>query len=345
MLLIAGRIALPVVVKNFVNDTLQGLNGYSGSVDDIDISLWRGAYQIKGLNIVKTGGKVPVPFVEAAQIDLSVQWKALIFDQSIVAEIELDSPKLNFVNSKSPAKSQSKVDESWTETVRKLTPFEVNLVTIHDGQVHYRDLESEPRVDIFIQHLEATAHNLTNSQDLGGTMYATVDANALAMGSGKVRLHARADPYADQATFETTFRLDGLQIKQLNSFLKAYANVDAEKGTFSLDAQFSAKNGKFNGYAKPFVKDLQLVNWKDEDKGFFGKVWETMVGAVADIFTDGDKDQIATRIPFSGTIKSPGADVWSTIGGLLRNAFIQSLRRGIEGSIRLDKESRLSKAK
>ena len=89
-MLVAARVALPYVVKRYVNKTLAELPGYSGSVADIDISLWRGAYQIQGLRVVKTGGKVPVPFVSSRLIDLSVEWKALL-NGSIVAEIEVIS--------------------------------------------------------------------------------------------------------------------------------------------------------------------------------------------------------------------------------------------------------------
>jgi uncharacterized protein YhdP len=342
ILLVAARAALPRFVKRFVNEKLQGLNGYTGRVDDVDLSLWRGAYQIKGLSIEKTGGKVPVPFLAADVIDLAVEWKALLHG-SIVAELELYDPKLNFVNAKSPAQSQTKVDQSWTDTVRGLVPFEINRVALHGGQVHYRDLEADPRVDVFVQRLEATARNLTNSEKLGGNLYATVSATALAMGSGKVHFKGSVDPYAKQPTFDVSFQLDGLEIKQLNSFLKAYANVDAQEGTFSLDSQFSAHGGRFQGYAKPFIKNLKLLKWNEEQEGFFGKLWEGMVQVVGEIFTNHPKDQIATKVPFSGSIENPSADIWSTIGGILRNAFLQSLRRGIEGNMSLDGHSHLSK--
>jgi uncharacterized protein YhdP len=332
ILLLGVRAALPVFVKRFVNDKLDELPGYSGHVEDIDLSLWRGAYQINGLRVVKTGGKVPVPFVSAQQIDLSVEWKALLHG-SIVAEIELFAPKLNFVNAKSPEHSQTGIDSKWTDTVRDLVPFDINRVAIHDGQIHYRDLEAKPRVDVFVQQLNATARNLTNSEDLGHSLYATFEGKALAMGSGKVGFNGRLDPYAPKPTFDVNFELDDLEIKQLNDFLQAYANVDAEAGTFSLDAEFTASHGKFHGYAKPFVKNLQLLRWDQEKESFFGKLWEGAVQVVSEIFTNHKKDRIATRIPFEGSVDQPNADIWATIGGVLKNAFLKSLRQGIEGSV------------
>jgi hypothetical protein len=55
------RLALPHVVRNYVNRTLSKIPDYRGEVGDIDIH-WRGAYTIHDANVVRTSGKVPVPF-------------------------------------------------------------------------------------------------------------------------------------------------------------------------------------------------------------------------------------------------------------------------------------------
>ncbi|MET0385517.1 MAG: DUF748 domain-containing protein [Polyangiales bacterium] len=331
-LLIGIRAVLPFVVERYVNKTLAGLDGYSGSVADIDLSLWRGAYQIHGLRIVKTGGRVPVPFVEARTIDLAVEWRALLRGK-IVAEIALLSPKVNFVNAKKPEQQQAKVGPSWTETLRDLVPFDINRVVIRDGQAHYRDFESDPRVDVFVQKIDATLRNITNSEAIGANLYASFEGKALAMGSGRVGFRGRLNPYANKPTFDFAFSLDRLKIKQLNNFLQAYANVDAEAGTFALDAELSASRGRFEGYVKPFIEDLQVLKWDEEKESFFGKLWEGVAEVIGEIFENQPRDQIATRIPVSGSVDSPSPDVWATMFGLIKNAFLQALRRGLEGSV------------
>ena len=55
-------------------------------------------------------------------------------------------------------------------TVRELAPFDINRFTIHDGSVHYRDRHSDPKVNIYIQHIRGVARNLTNAADLGGSL-------------------------------------------------------------------------------------------------------------------------------------------------------------------------------
>lgn len=49
VVLIAARAALPFVVEDYVNDHLQSLEAYDGSVQDVDIALLRGAYRIDGI--------------------------------------------------------------------------------------------------------------------------------------------------------------------------------------------------------------------------------------------------------------------------------------------------------
>src|SRR5262245_22824545 len=73
IVLIGARIALPFVVEEYANRKLAALHSYDGHVGDIDIHLWRGAYSIDDLVIVKTGAKRPVPFFSAQRIDLSVE--------------------------------------------------------------------------------------------------------------------------------------------------------------------------------------------------------------------------------------------------------------------------------
>jgi hypothetical protein len=338
VILVAGRLALPYVVKRYVNNTLQGLNGYSGSVADIGISLWRGAYQIKDLEIAKTGGKVPVPFLSAELIDLSVEWSALLHG-SIVAKIDLFDPKVNFVNAEKPQKRQPKVDSSWKDTAQSLVPVDINRVRIEGGQIHYRDFETKPRVDVFVQKLDATVRNLTNSDKFGNSLYSSFEGSALAMGSGKIGFKGRLDPYAAKPTFAFSFSVNDLQLKQLNPFLKAYADVDAEGGIFSMDSELAASHGKFNGYVKPFIKDLKVLNWKEEHESIFNKLWEGTVQLIGDVFENHSNGRIATRVPFHGSIDNPSADTLSTIGGLLKNAFLKALQRGLEGGMKLQPSS------
>ncbi len=112
VLLIVVRISLPFVVKYDVNNTLQDLDGYTGSVDDVDLSLYRGAYVIHKLSIQQTGDSIPIPFIDIKKIDLSVHWAALL-NGSVVGEVILNWPRVNLAVAENPDAKRMKSEPGW----------------------------------------------------------------------------------------------------------------------------------------------------------------------------------------------------------------------------------------
>src|SRR5687768_9212229 len=41
VVLVAIRAAMPMVIRDYINDQLQALEQYDGRVDDVDLALWR----------------------------------------------------------------------------------------------------------------------------------------------------------------------------------------------------------------------------------------------------------------------------------------------------------------
>jgi uncharacterized protein involved in outer membrane biogenesis len=333
VVLVALRIALPYIVKDYVNKTLDEIEGYQGHVADIDISLIRGAYQIKGVEIEETSGKVPVPFFSADVIDLSVEWSALL-KGSVVGEIEVYNPKINFVAG-AEEKDVEETGENWQDKVRELFPLRINRFQIIDGEVHYRNFTSDPQVNVYLSDLMVTATNITNSEKISESMVAKLKAEGTAMDQGKFNLSLDYDPYAQQPTFDLTAELEGVQLTKLNDFLKAYGNFDVQKGTFGLYTEFAASEGKFDGYVKPLIHDIEVFSWEADDRNFLEKMWEAVVGVVAGVVENPEEEQIGTVVPVSGRFDDPDVNIWSTIGTLLRNAFIEALIPGVERSIEI----------
>lgn len=354
LVIVGARMVAPHYVLKYVNRTLEDLDGYSGHVADVDLNIWRGAYVIEGVQIVKTTAKKSTPLLAIDQIDISIEWSALL-DGSIVGEIDLYKPQLNFLadkkkedpaeakNEKRQAKKAAQGESTWQEQVKALVPLKINRIGIHDGEIHYRDVHTDPKVNIFVQNFRGELTNLTNSEDLSESLVATASFRGRAMGSGKLQIDARVDPYKKAPTFELDAKLEDLEVKQLNNFLKAYANVDAERGRISVYSEVVARNQRFKGYVKPLIRDLRILRWRDEEEGLFGKLWEGLVEGATELFENHDKEQVATKIPFSGRIDSPDADVLTTALFVLRNAFIEALSRGLERSIAV-KDERITSA-
>src|SRR5438034_126247 len=111
-LVIAIRAALPYAVKYYVNRQLTRIPEYRGSVRDIDVHLWRGAYTIRNIRVVKTSGKVPVPFFSTPILDLSVEWKEL-FHGTVAGQVRVEKGQVNFVAGPTKEESQTGAKKGW----------------------------------------------------------------------------------------------------------------------------------------------------------------------------------------------------------------------------------------
>lgn len=331
--LVIFRLILPSIVLKHVNKSLQEIEGFTGHVEDIDIHLYRGAYVIKGLDLKKTGGKVPVPFFATPETDISIEWKS-IFDGKIVSEIDIYNPQLNFVVGPTEEQSQTSIDKHWTEVVKDLVPIDINRLQIFDGEIHYLDTKKKPAIDLFLNNVDAIALNLSNVENDSKALPSPIEATGNAYGNGKFRMTMNMDALKKDPTFDLNAELTGVDITKLNDFLKASANVDANAGTFHLYTELAAKHGGFEGYVKPVIKDLDLVDWKKEKKdGFFHRLYETIIGGASEVIENHPEDQIAAKIPIKGSFDNPQPDIWATIGSLLKNAFIQALKPSIDNSV------------
>ena len=345
--LIVLRLMLPSILLRYVNRQLTLIKGYSGHVGDIDVALIRGAYTIKDIRLDKTDGKVPVPFFSAMAIDLSVEWGAL-FHGSIVAKINVQHPILNFAKGPSEATSQTHIDKSWTQVVDNLIPFKLNRLEIFDGEIHYRDFYSNPKVDIFTRNVHIIAENLSNARHHKELLPSTAEATADVYG-GKATLHMKLDALNKVPTFEAKAELVKLDLTNLNNFLRAYGNFDVKAGEISIYTEAAAKDNMIKGYTKPIIKDLKVINWKEDKEHPLELAYKAVISAVTWVFKNHSKDQLATRAEFEGNLKDPDVNVMYIVGQLLRNAFIQALYPSLENSININtvgdkKETELSKA-
>lgn len=191
VLLIAFRLALPSIVKRYVNKVLADIPGYYGQVADIDIALIRGAYVIEGLYLNKVDAGSQVPFLNFEKTDISVQWKAL-FKGSIVSEIIMTRPELIYVLEDQKKDSAAKPKtEDWTKALTDLVPIEINHLKIIDGKMAFVELSADPNIDLQLNKVNLVATNLRNVRDKEKALPSTLAANAVSTGNGKVRLDGR----------------------------------------------------------------------------------------------------------------------------------------------------------
>lgn len=325
------RLALPGLLKDAINRRLAAIPDYTGQVDGIGVSLVRGAYTMKGVRIEKVEGATNHPFVNVEELDFSLAWKEL-FRGMVVSEIVAHRARLNFVQTDRPESSQLDFDRRWQDVINDLFPIEITHFETTEGELHFVAPGREPPVDIFLRDLRVRVRGLRNRPDLDPEHYpATVLVEGRTPGNGSLSLGGELEPLAEQPRFHLRLKIDKLSLPAINQFLLAYGNVDVSAGEFTGYMEMVARDGRYEGYFKPFLENLQFTSPKDKEKPMLARLWEKIVELTAKVMKNDDTEQIALRVPFSGEFGDTRVARWESIRTLLRNAFVEALKEGLDG--------------
>lgn len=339
IVLVGFRIALPYIVLHYVNKKLAGLSEYYGHVDDIDIHLYRGAYVIKDIHIVKIDKKAnrkdTIPFFTCPEIDLSVEWSS-IFKGRIVGEIYVEDPELNFVKGAHKGEDVKQDTADFRQLIDDLTPITINKFEINHGQIHYIDLYAHPRLDIAMTNVHVLATNLSNVNKSEEKLPAKVNATGEAY-KGNFTMTMKLNALAKVPTFDMNAGFKNIQMPMLNDMWRAYGNFDVKKGNFGFYTEFAAKEGQFGGYVKPLITNLDVVQWNKEEGDLKQILWESLVGAVAEVLQNQRTGVLATKVDINGSFDDPDVNTWKAVSFLLRNAFVRALKPAIDNSINIHK--------
>ncbi|MGB0176985.1 MAG: DUF748 domain-containing protein [Owenweeksia sp.] len=330
LLFIILHFALEPVALHYANKALANLKGYKGHIEDVDIHLYRGAYRIDSLEIVKIDGENQTPFFSTSAIDISIQWSAL-FKGRIVGEIILESPKLNFEVVGDTVQAGGEND--WVQTVKDLIPLQINRFEIINGEVHYLDNTSSPKVDLGIFSIQVLATNLGNVNESNELLPSKVTLNASTSGNGALNGDMSINPLKSTPDFDLSVQLDHLDLTYIKDFTDAYANFTFKEGQMFLSSEVAMKDGEYEGYVKPVLKNVRVIDLKNKETSFWRKVWEVIIGTVLELFENQKKDQFATKVPFSGNANDSKVGILPTIGNILKNAFIKAFNSQVDQSV------------
>jgi hypothetical protein len=336
VLLVVARLLLPYFVLRYLNKELADMGGYTGHIEDVDIQLIRGAYQIDDLRIRKINGKIKEPFLYIPKTDLSVEWKSL-FKGKLVSEVETYEPELNFAFSDEEASNQTGAEVDWTAYLKKLLPININRFAVINGRVDLTSLITQPRADLSLQKLQAEIRNIRNVEDQGKKLPSPVIASGDVPGyGGTMNFSANMNLLKVVPDFDYNLRFSDIQLVKVNPLAREYANLDFERGTVSVYSEMAMLDGKLNGYLKPLTKDMKIFKLNEHENRSVGKFFtELAAQAGTALLKNQKKDQVATRIPLRGTVDDIETAVWPTLFGVLRNAYIEAFKGEFDNNITL----------
>ncbi len=330
VLALGVRAALPTLITQYLNGVINEVRGIAGSVQDVDLHLWRGAFSLHGIDLYQLGAHGRYPMLSVPRIELSVDWKAL-WHGAVVGEIVAYDPRISIIAG--AEKIQARAADELAKKLREPVPVRINRLELINAQVHFLEPKAKPEVDVYLDQVHLVGRNLTNSEQISHTLAATMSAQGRVMRSGKFNLEMKFDPLEKRPTYELASELKDLRLPELNTFLRHYLAVEARDGWLSMATESKASKGRFTGYVKPATRDLDIVRIKPEEKAPLEAVKGFFVKLLADLFENKPKDQLASKIEFAGSFQDPNVDLWTAVSSFFRNAFVRALEPGLEGSV------------
>ena len=331
-LLVIGRLALNPFASRHTQQVLDSLQGYRGSFDTVAISLWKLSYTIEGLKLVQVptppGGSEKRPFFYARRIEIGLHWRDLIHKHELVGTVELDQPKLNLIAGNSKSGTQTKiVDPALGDKIKRLSPLDVERIELKRAEVAFTDDTARGSPSLWLHDLDATVENVATRVGLSHGEPTTLAASGTLQKTGQMSVFVTADPLAKKLGFSGRAAVEGLSLQDVGNFLVKKADLAPTQGSIDLFVEFDAHDGLISGGVKPVLKDVEVK----PAKGGLGpalKAW--IADAGLKIFSDRvpGRNAAAAVIAMEGTVSGPKPQVWPTIWGVLRNAFVTGVRAG-----------------
>jgi hypothetical protein len=222
---------------------------------------------------------------------------------------------------------------NWADALEAMFPFRFNTIVVHEGEATFRAPGIRTDDALRASKIEGEIRNMTNVVESGEEAFAEFEASAVVLKTGAAAIAGSANPLARTPTFDINLTVKNVRLPEINPWLREYIKADAEGGEFELYTELAAADGKFRGYAKPIMREVNIYSSEEPEENPFKRLWEGIVDFAAEVLEDEGSEQVAARIPFSGTIEDPEAGLVETIVSVMRNAFVSAFARSLEGSV------------
>ena len=94
LVLVCVRLALPSLIRWGINRALATNDQVTGSVGDVSLALWRGAYKLEDLKLRDAQRRDLPPFADVQTVDLSIDMREALHG-TVLAKVKLEKPAIN----------------------------------------------------------------------------------------------------------------------------------------------------------------------------------------------------------------------------------------------------------
>ncbi|GAC13494.1 DUF748 domain-containing protein [Aliiglaciecola lipolytica] len=345
VILLLARVSAPYFVQRFINNTIASTDGLSGQVGDVDLHLYRGAYQIEDINLYVVGETDDArPLISVKKMDISILWSALLRG-NIVSELTFYQPKIYLEdreNTQDIQNEEVKKQSTWVGLTQNLVPFSIDKITIFDGEMALKNINDEVESETRLSEVQGQISNITNSKELGKPLVSEFQLSAKLMDAAPVTLAGNIDPFAQKPTFNLDLTVAKFPVTYLDNVIKTYTPIDIEAGSVDGALELVSENGKIDGYAKAGIYNMEILSWREDIEkdgdNIFVAIFEGLTDLLGTLLENDEENLIAARVPISGTLSDTETETFAAILSMLRNAFIEALQMDIEDLFSINPE-------
>jgi Domain of Unknown Function (DUF748) len=323
------RVILDPIATHFTRRGLEQLEGYRGEFQRVHVTIFSPGYEITRVKLWEhPGGSAGAPLFYAERVGVSVDWRRLLHGD-LVGRARIEQPKITIVNPAAPRpKARAKAEApDLAPQLQKITALKVDRVEVLRGEVTFRDLAEAAHPQLWLHGLDLVAENLATRPGLARGRPSTVSGHGTLGDSGDVSLFVSADPFARPLAFAGRFELRGLRAAELYAFTAPQAKLQTPRGTIDLFAEFVSRDGAITGGVKPVLKNVEV---RPTESGIGDRLKAWAADESLKLFSDrvAGRNAVTTVVPIKGRLTNPDVQLWPTILGVIRNAFVEGLASG-----------------
>ena len=257
--LVLVRLLLPLIGLKTINWVLTNkLGTYEGHIEDFELSLYRGAYQIQKLEIKKRNTNL-APILTVEEMDLAIAWRALV-KGVISIDVQVKRLVLNIIDSKKEENRQYGTEEkNWQEALSALVPLSVQSLILENSAAYFTNQDILKALPIQLEKIALVAEDLQTGAKENHQALSPFTMTAQLQGHAPLTLEGEFDPLAKKPRTDLNFSLVKFHPRTINNMLLAYLPLDLTSGEISIYGEMASANGDMKGYMNVFLNDVDVV--------------------------------------------------------------------------------------
>jgi uncharacterized protein DUF748 len=328
------RLILDPLATHETRKALDQLQGFKGDFERVHVTIFGPSYAITHLKLVQTtpggdkGGaqasaRDPLVYVEHARLGIS--WRELLHLR-LTASLRLDEPKIVITPTKTVSKGSPKAPDL-SDQLQTITALKVSRIEVVGGEVLFHESAGAHQQELWVHRLDLVVQNLATRPGLSNGRPATVTGHGTVGRSGELNVFVSADPFASPLSFAGQISVQHLKAAELYEFIDPKTGLQAGKGTIDVFADFVSRRGMLTGGVKPVLKNIEI---RPAEAGAWDRLKAWLADKTVKIASDRvpGRNAAATIIPIEGRLTDPDIELWPTLLGVVRNAFVEGLTSG-----------------